>query len=146
MLVFYVISALLGKKKSNLIEKGVNNIIQGTTDVKGNQDAMVSAVNGLIDGYNAMGQKYEQYGKFEGARDKYVVAAVTQSTAILEILYTVYANSKNVPQGVKDLVNLKYASCLKQIGDDKELMAIVESIRHIIGGSDEPPEEEEKTE
>lgn len=58
---------------------------------------------------------------------------VTQSYAILEILHTVYANSKNIPQGVKDLINLKYANCLKQLSDDKELLAIADSVRNIIG-------------
>ena len=32
--------------------------------------------------------------------------------ATLNILKTVYANSKNIPQGVKDLVNLKYAKAI----------------------------------
>ena len=44
-----------------------------------------------------------------------------QTKAILEILITVYANSKNIPQGVKDLINLKYADALKLIGNDEQL-------------------------
>jgi hypothetical protein len=43
--------------------------------------------------------------------------------ATLNILKTVYANSKNIPQGVKDLVNLKYA---KAISATTELTAPTE--------------------
>ena len=34
---------------------------------------------------------------------------------------TVYANSKNLPQGVKDLVYLKYANVLKAIEENKPI-------------------------
>lgn len=37
----------------------------------------------------------------------------TSTKAILEILATVYANNKNIPQAVKDLVNIKYVQALK---------------------------------
>ena len=50
---------------------------------------------------------------------------VAQTKAILEILTTVYANSKNIPQGVKDLVNLKYANVLKTVEDEDKLKEVV---------------------
>lgn len=37
-----------------------------------------------------------------------------------------YPNSKNLPQGVKDLVNLKYADALKIVGDDNKLIEAAE--------------------
>ena len=43
---------------------------------------------------------------------------------VLDILATVYANSKNLPQGVKDLVNLKYADVLKTTSDDEKLLSV----------------------
>ena len=58
-----------------------------------------------------------------------MIAAFAQTKAILEIMTTVYANSKNIPQGVKDLVNLKYADVLKLVGDEDKLKEIVEPAR-----------------
>lgn len=57
------------------------------------------------------------------------------SYAALNILKTVYANSKNVPQGVKDLVNLKYAKAISAASDVKVAEVISnekqnESINH----------------
>jgi len=49
---------------------------------------------------------------------------VVQTRAVLDILATVYANSKNLPQGVKDLVNLKYADVLKTTSDDEKLLSV----------------------
>jgi hypothetical protein len=34
-----------------------------------------------------------------------------------------------MPQGVKDMVNLKYANCLKSISDDEKVLAVVDSVR-----------------
>ena len=61
-----------------------------------------------------------------------VAAMVVQTKAILEILTTVYANSKNLPQGVKDLVNLKYADVLKTINEDKKLKEIADSVKSVV--------------
>lgn len=108
------------------------------------QSSVVSAMNGLIGGYNQMYESYEKYGQTEEDRNKLIGAVMVQNTAILEILSTVYVNSKNMPQGVKDLVNLKYANCLKAIGDDKTLLAIVAAVREKIDTNTESASEEEK--
>ena len=101
----------------------------------------------MIDGYNDMSQKYDamkesydQYGATEGERNRVVGAVFATNAAILEILTTVYVNSKNLPQGVKDLVNLKYANCLKTLQDDKQLIAIVEAVRNNLGNATESTE------
>jgi hypothetical protein len=103
----------------------------------------VGVVNEMVDGYNALKQSYDKYGETEDDRNRVVGALVAQNTAILEILTTVYANSKNLPQGVKDLVNLKYANCLKSLDDDEQLKAIITAVRENIGTSMtvEPTEE-----
>ena len=82
-----------------------------------------------------MKESYDQHGALEGERNRVVGAVLATNSAILEILTTVYVNSKNLPQGVKDLVNLKYANCLKTLEDDKQLMAIVEAVRNNIGSA-----------
>lgn len=108
------------------------------------QSSVVSAMNGLIGGYNQMYESYEKYGQTESDRNKLIGAVMVQNTAILDILSTVYVNSKNMPQGVKDLVNLKYANCLKAIEDDETLLAIVAAVREKIDTNTESASEEEK--
>lgn len=120
-----LVLALLIKKKSAKIK-------QGTDVTNAAQGAMVSAVNGMIDGYNAMKASYDQYGVTEADRNRVVGALVAQNTAMLEILMTAYGNSKNLPQGVKDLIYLKYANCMKQLGDDEQILAIVEAVKQNI--------------
>ena len=110
------------------------------------QVSVVSAMNGLIGGYNQMYESYEKYGQTEEDRNKLIGAVMVQNTTILEILSTVYVNSKNMPQGVKDLVNLKYANCLKAIGDDETLLAIVSAVREKVSASSESDTENEKEE
>lgn len=91
----------------------------------GTQSDIVEVVNGLIQGYNTLEEKLSSYSETEDERYKAVGAMVAQTKAILEILTTVYANSKNIPQGVKDLVNLKYANVLKTVEDKDKLKEIV---------------------
>ena len=40
---------------------------------------------------------------------------ITYSKAVLDILSAVYANNKNIPQAIKDLVQLKYVGALKDV-------------------------------
>ncbi len=89
------------------------------------QSDIVEVVNGLIQGYNNLEAKLSKYNATEDDRYIAVGAMVTQTKAILEILTTVYANSKNIPQGVKDLVNLKYANALKVMDDTDKLKEVV---------------------
>lgn len=70
-------------------------------------------------------EKLSKYNDTEDERYAAVGAMVAQTKAILEILTTVYANSKNIPQGVKDLVNLKYANVLKTVEDEDKLKEVV---------------------
>lgn len=84
---------------------------------------VVSAINQMIE---KLEQIEEAHNKKDAEQDA-VAVAVTDDVAkirvevdevkefayaCLNILKTVYANSKNVPQGVKDLVNLKYAKAI----------------------------------
>ena len=103
-------------------------------------------VNGMIDGYNNMRNSYEKYEHTEDDRNRLVGAVMVQNTALLEILTTVYVNSKNLPQGVKDLINLKYANCQKALGDDEMLRAIVEAVREKVGTKMDAQEETGSTE
>lgn len=118
-----------------LLKSRISFIKKTATETNDSQVSVVDVVNNMVDGYNALQATYDKYGATEGDRNRVVGALVAQNTAILEILTTVYVNSKNLPQGVKDLVNLKYANCLKQLENDEQLKAIVTSVRESIGTS-----------
>ncbi len=127
-------------KKGNVKNsKDTKKLLDVANETLGGQNAVVGVVNDMIECYNGLAQKYEAmkekydlYGATEDERNRLVGAVLATNTAILEILTTVYPNSK-LPQGVKDIVNLKYANCLKMLDDDTQLRAIVEAVRSNIG-------------
>ena len=116
------------KQKKKLVELGTN-IITVKDDVANtvsSQKSVVNVTNELIEGYNKFEKALNNFDATEKERYRTMLAAFAQTKAILEILTTVYANSKNIPQGVKDLVNLKYADVLKLVGDEEKLKGIAE--------------------
>lgn len=118
------------KQKKKLVELGTN-IITVKDDVANtvsSQKNVVNVTNELIEGYNKFEKALNNFDATESERYKTLLAAFAQTKAILEILTTVYANSKNIPQGVKDLVNLKYADVLKLVGDEDKLKEIAEPV------------------
>lgn len=74
---------------------------------------VVKTVNVLIENYNATIEKLNAMETQNEKRDVICAELETFTKAILEILTTVYANNKNIPQAVKDLVSLKYVNALK---------------------------------
>ena len=48
---------------------------------------------------------------------------MTQNSNIMQVLTSVYTNSKALPQGVKDLVQLKYSDNLKLVAEEKEIVS-----------------------
>ena len=86
------------------------------------RDPVVDATNKMIDGYNEMKQGYD-------VMKSTLAVVVAQNAFVVEALQTVYANSKNLPQGIKDVINLKYAKCLKAVGDDKTLNGLFEAVK-----------------
>ena len=118
-----------------------------------NQGNVVDVINNLIDSYNAQAaaymklqEAYEKYGATELDRNKVIGALAAEIATVLDILSTVYVNNKNLPQGVKDLVNIKYANCLKALENDGELASVVNAVRAAIGAGGETEGTEEKPE
>lgn len=116
------------KSKKSLVEIGSNimTVKDGVTNTNTMQGNVVNVTNEMIEGYNRFEAALNEFGKTEQERYKTMIAAYAQTRAILKIMTTVYANSKNVPQGVKDLVNLEYADVLKLVGDEEKLKRLVE--------------------
>lgn len=151
----FILAVFFNTKNNRKAKTLAGDLMQTKSDtyqILNGQGSVVEAVNGMIDAYNNLSEEYQklkksydEYGATEGDRNRVVGALVAQNTAILEILTTVYVNSKNLPQGVKDLVNLKYANCLKSLEDDEQLKAIVEAVRNKIGTNMITEEEAETT-
>lgn len=134
------------KNNGSSVLAGVTAIHGSTSDVAAAQNGVVGAVNEMIGAYNTMRTSYDKYESAEDDRNKLVGAMVVQCAAILEILTAVYSNSKNLPQGVKDIVNLKYAKCLATLQNDDKLRAFVESVRDVVKNEEAAPVEEIPTE
>lgn len=120
------------KKKSSDMALSLTGIAANTSSVATSQGGVVDAANGLITAYNGMREEYSERQASEDERNKAVGALVLQTSAVLKILTSVYANSKNLPQGVKDLVNLEYAKVLAGLEDDELLKTIAASAREKI--------------
>ena len=135
--IFTLIAKRSSDKKSSAISRELQFVKNDASSMSASQGSVINTVNNMIDGYNEMRLSYEKYEGVEDDRNKLIGAVFVQNTAILEILTTVYVNSKNMPQGVKDLVNLKYAKCLKSLESDESLRGVVEAVRKEIGVKDE---------
>lgn len=113
------------------IYKGVKAIINvlGTKadDVSMSQNNVVNATNTMIDNYNQM---KEQYERMNALLENFFVTASNierQSKTVLDIIETVYVNSKNLPQGVKDLVTDLYARCVIADHGNADAIANIEN-------------------
>ena len=128
VVVIYMIAKNI-KSKKKLVEIGTNvlSVKDGVANTNTKQGEVVNVTNELIEGYNRFETALNDFGKTEQERFKTMLAAYAETRAILKIMTTVYANSKNIPQGVKDLVNLEYADVLKLVGDEEKLKALMES-------------------
>lgn len=134
------------KKDSDDAKEKLNSVVGSSSNTETSQVSVVDAMNKMITGYNGMRDSYEKYEGVEDDRNRLIGAVLVQNTALLEILSSVYLNNKNLPQGVKDLVTLRYANAQKALGDDEMLLAIVNAVRETVNHEDVPTEETEETE
>lgn len=128
LFILMIVQYVKNKKKLLNIDGSVSK--QGDT-----QSQIVGVVNDLITAYNQVEERLEDSGVSVEDRTN-VKTLILQTRAVLDILTTVYANSKNIPQGIKDLVNLKYANCLKVVeGDDKKAIeeVVIDSGKEEVG-------------
>lgn len=127
LVVMLIIEKAKSKKSYTAIGSQLLSIGKGVYNTETSQNNVVGVTNELIAGYNKFEQTLNSFDEKEDERQKTAMAAYIQTRAILKILVTVYANSKNVPQGVKDLVNLEYADVLKLVGNEETLKQLVDS-------------------
>lgn len=94
------------KKAAKITAESLGINTNSNSDVVKTVNALIERYNETLDKLHSMETKAEQQA--------HIIATLeTSSKAILEILATVYANNKNIPQAVKDLVNIKYVQALK---------------------------------
>ncbi len=117
------------KKKTSDISADLKVTKVDASSTKSGQASVIEAVNEMVTAYNEMRLTYEKNQRAEEDRCRLVGAVMAQNTAILDILQCVYVNSKNLPQGVKDIVTLKYADVLKALENDDKLLGLVEQLR-----------------
>lgn len=127
LVIMLIIEKAKSKKSYTAIGSQLLSIGKGVYNTETSQNNVVCVTNELIAGYNKFEQTLDNFDAKEDERQKTAMAAYIQTRAILKILVTVYANSKNVPQGVKDLVNLEYADVLKLVGNEETLKQLVDS-------------------
>lgn len=116
-----VLALIAEIKKNKQNAQITTNAIAGAIDVtKENTDSndkVLDVVNALID-------KTNEFADGEIGRDAHMQELILLNKAVLEILVSVYANNKNIPQPIKDLVNYKYVNALKSV-DEQEKNASV---------------------
>jgi len=132
------------KKKTNNLKTDVSSASANSISVADSQSGVIGVVNTMIDGYNAFKSDFEKVKQSDTERDKQLAAVMVTNTAILEILSRVYPNSKNLPQGVKDVVNMTYANAMKAIGDDKQLAALVTASKGLLAAGTEKAASDEE--
>ena len=117
-----------------------------SANVSQSQNAMVGVMNTMIDGYNTFKADFEANKNSEETRDKQIAALTVAVMAILEILSRVYPNSKNLPQGIKDVVNMTYANAMTAINDDAQLAALVTASQGLLASGTENIASDEESE
>ena len=111
--IFAVIANLRKEIKDNKRHK---SDIQAETAANTESNAeVIKAANTLIEKYNDFEIYVKELTKTELERSPQFQEMITYSKAVLDILSAVYANNKNIPQAIKDLVQLKYVGALKDV-------------------------------
>lgn len=118
-IVMVVLEKRANKKHKIDIKTKINGnsaIIEASNTVN---NKVIEVVNQLIEKQNILEIK-------EADRDKLLTDVMTFNKAIIEILMSVYANNKNIPQAIKDLINIKYVQALKKENLIKDTTSVEE--------------------
>lgn len=150
-LIDYALSVLLlivgtffGAKSGNLIKGiagGVSSAINKTTLVTNSQNGVIESVNKMENNVASLIESFENICHNEEARNQIVTALFVELSAVKQMLMTVYPNSKNLPQGVKDLINIENANCLKIINDNEALSELYKNVFNAITAGEQKENE-----
>ena len=90
---------------------------------------MAEAHNLSAEEFNRLTTSYQALLQKEEERDKMLAILVSATSTLLDIQTTVYANSKNLPSGIKDVINVKYSKCLKTLENNTTLKAVFDAVK-----------------
>lgn len=135
---------LLLRHKTNKVSNDIRDTRVGNASVIDSQGGVVGAVNTMIEGYNGFKSDFEKLKNNEAKIDNQLAAVVVTNTAILEIMSRVFPNSKQLPQGVKDVVNITYANAIKAVNDDVQLSALVAASKSMLAAGYEKAASDEE--
>jgi len=114
---------LVGIIVNKKLRKASSQTIENTSSIQTNTQSnaqMVETFNKMIALYNDIDNKLS-------ATENNTQKQKDFALATLKIMQTVYANSKNVPQAIKDLVNISYVGAIK--GDLGALQQATEALK-----------------
>lgn len=132
------------KKAQSKLKNDLSLSNSNSVSVANSQSGVIGAVNTMIEGYNTFKSDFTKIKDADAERDKQIAAMIVTNTAILDIMSRVFPNSKTLPQGVKDMVNITYANTMKAINDDQQLTALVEASRILLAAGTEKAASEEE--
>ena len=136
LFIYAVVNSVRQKKKMLSLTNSTAEIVGTTNSTNTAQGQVVSRMNDVIVAFNALEQKFNDNLQLEQGRYNTLAESVTLLKTILEILMSVYPNSKNLPQGVKDLITLQYADALKalkSIAENGVLAGYIETSEDAVG-------------
>ena len=115
------------------IVQGLNQMIDGYNNIKDicikmfdRYEEMFNAVSEILKSNGDLADNLKKFNcelatkLFAGNKELKTLLEkeLTQNSSIIEILTSVYVNSKALPQGVKDLVQLKHSQNLQLVADE----------------------------
>ena len=147
--ILLILTFILKKQvssSSKTIVNGIENVLKDSGISTERQEAIVSGLNEMIDGYEEIkGQTEYVKGKIEEFKSavervessnsavdaklaemfttlsELIVKEMRQNTELMEVLSTVYTNNEAIPQGIKDFVSLMRTENVKLVQEASEL-------------------------
>lgn len=117
-----IIGYFVSKIKSwikDLIRK--NGVLENATASSSNKvGELIVGYNGQTDEIRALRVENSELRKINEQNAREITAVKHEIAHIAQILTTVYTNSKALPQGVRDMVNIECAKCMRLASDMKK--------------------------
>lgn len=116
---------------ANAVVSNIKAAKKDTTDTAESQNKVVGAVNGMVDVSNATVERLNTIEKDYAELVAQNKTITTLCVSIFEAYNLAQTNNKNLPQGVKDVLNSKYAQALNMLGNDDNIAKIVNTVNTV---------------
>lgn len=98
----------------------IKSLISTSTNSTNKQDELILGFNGQIDVIEKLVSENSALKAINEQNAKEIVATKQEIAHIAHILTTVYTNSKALPQGVRDMINIECAQCMRIAAGEPE--------------------------